>query len=61
MNRDGCLIHEFIHMLSDPAEAKSPPENVALTDQGADEMCGKLNKEICSRSRWQKPANEYQD
>lgn len=24
MNRDGGLIHEFIRMLSDPAEAKSP-------------------------------------
>lgn len=24
MNRDGCLIHECIHMLSDPAEANSP-------------------------------------
>lgn len=39
MSRDGCLIHEFIHMLSYPAEAKSPPENVALADQSADEMC----------------------
>lgn len=44
MRRDGCLIHEFIHMLSDPAEAKSPPENVAPADQSADEMCWKVKE-----------------
>lgn len=46
MSRDGCLVHEFIHVRSDPTEAKSlppppPTETVALTDQSADEMCWK--------------------
>lgn len=42
MNRDGRLLPECIHMRPDPAEAESPPENVALPDQGADEMCRQM-------------------
>lgn len=35
MNRDGCLSHEFIHVVYDVGGAKSPVKT--LTDQGFDE------------------------
>lgn len=42
MNRDGCLIHEYIRVDSVIPGKPNPHWNVALTDQGEDEMCWKM-------------------